>query len=119
MPVRTGMASAGGLVDLAVSRRPQLEGLQVRVSQEVFYSGRYFVREVYDGASPGRIKEFQAADDGGAGAHMAATYSAREYQNISFIVFPYHGVSITKIQEAGYGVSLFETPDETGMIPVI
>lgn len=50
---------------------------------------------------------------------MAATYSARKYQNISFIVFPYHGVSITKIQEAGYGVSLFETPDETGMISVI
>ncbi len=50
---------------------------------------------------------------------MAATYSAREDQNISFIVFPYHGVSITKIQEAGYGVSLFETPEETGMVSVI
>ncbi len=50
---------------------------------------------------------------------MAATNRAREDQDISFIVFPYHGVSIAKIQEAGYGVSLFETPEETGVLSEI
>jgi hypothetical protein len=92
------MAGARSAVDPAVRRRPQLEGLQVRVAQQTFEFGRYFVRKVHNRADPLGIQERHAADHGRAGPHMAAAYGAREDQDVGDVLVISHGSIILMLR---------------------
>ena len=97
--VRAEIAGTRGLVDPAVRRRPQLKGLQVRIAQQTFDTGRDLVRKIYDRARTFRTEEGHAADDGSAGPHVAAAYGTREDQNVSVALLHSHGSIILILLE--------------------
>jgi hypothetical protein len=80
------LARARRLIELPVRSRPQLEGLQIRVSQQALDARRDFVGEVYDRAGPLRVEEIHATNHGRAGPHVAASYGARKDQDIRVVL---------------------------------
>jgi hypothetical protein len=85
------LARARRLIEHPVRCGPQLEGLQIRVSQQALDARRDFVGEVHNRATLLGVEEIHTTNHGRTGPHVAASYSARKDQDIRVVLIRSHG----------------------------